>query len=327
MGKILVIDDSQFQRSKVVGYLTDAGYQTVEAVNGRAGLKLIESETPDLVLLDLLMPELDGFGVLEAMKTNGTSVPVIVLTADIQETRKARCLELGAASFLNKPPKSEALLEAVRDTLANANNHTPHYSLSCIQKDALTELINIGVGKAAGVLNEMIETSVALSVPSVSVLDTAQLRKLLEQSNALRHSVVRLCFEGGLSGTTSLVLQLSDARKLVHLMTGGHSDESELESVMENTLLEVGNIVINGVMGSIANTVGITINYSIPEYKRDTLGNIFDTRGGMVQRFYILADTTFKIEEHKIDGTMFILFEVQSFQSLLESLVTENAND
>lgn len=320
MATVLVIDDSTFQRSKLVGYLTNAGYETIEAASGRAGLRILEEQTPDIVLLDLLMPELDGFGVLEAMKTNGAQVPIIVLTADIQESRKARCLELGAAAFLNKPPRPEALVSSVREVLTCAYSPTPKHTFSEIQKDALTELINIGVGKAAGVLNEMLETHVELQVPSVSVLDSLQLQKLLETCSSSRHSVVRLRFDGGLTGATSLVLQLSDAGKLVRLLTKHKSDGAEFEAVMESTLLEVGNIVINGVMGSIANTVGMTINYSIPEYKRDTLGNVFDNRGGTVQRYYILADTSFKIEEHKIDGTMFILFEVKSFQSLLESI-------
>ena len=321
MPQVLVIDDSNFQRLKVLGYLSQAGYDTMEAASGRAGLEVLETEAPDVIILDLLMPELDGFGVLEALKVRGCEIPVIVLTADIQETRKARCLELGVSNFLNKPPKPELLIDAVRTALTLNNSSIAPQPLTPLQKDALTELINIGVGKAAGVLNEMIATHVELNVPSVQILDSAALQKILEDANDSRHSVVRLGFEGGLTGATSLVFLLCDAGKLVGLLTGEQQNDSEFDSVMEHTLLEVGNIVINGVMGSIANTVGITINYSIPEYKKDTLGNIFGSRKAHLQRLFILADTSFKIEEHQIDGTMFILFEMNSFQNVLQSIV------
>ncbi len=109
MTLILITDDSKFQRNIVRNTLQKAGYETVEAVNGKEALIAIEEHQPDAMSLDLLMPELDGFGVLEAMKNKNMKIPVVVCSADIQETTKKRCIELGATGFINKPLKPDSL--------------------------------------------------------------------------------------------------------------------------------------------------------------------------------------------------------------------------
>ncbi len=116
MARILIIDDSSFQRRIVRGMLTPEGYEIVEAGNGAEGLVLAGDEI-DCVLLDLIMPEMDGFAVLEALHRDRPGLPAIVLSADIQDATRKQCLELGARGFLNKPPQRGALLAAVREML------------------------------------------------------------------------------------------------------------------------------------------------------------------------------------------------------------------
>ena len=110
---ILIIEDSSFTRRKLAKTLEDAGCEVWEASNGSEGLARIHEEAPDCIILDLLMPEMDGLAVLKALQQEGSLVPVLVLSADVQETTRAKCLELGAVDFLEKPPHEEKLLEAV----------------------------------------------------------------------------------------------------------------------------------------------------------------------------------------------------------------------
>lgn len=114
MVKILVTDDSVFQRNIITEILSESGYEYSEAENGLAALDILKSEKPDLILLDLLMPEMDGFHFLEEFNKSGYKIPVIVLTSDIQNTTKKRCMELGAAGFLNKPVEKEELLLLIK---------------------------------------------------------------------------------------------------------------------------------------------------------------------------------------------------------------------
>jgi CheY-like chemotaxis protein len=111
VSRILVVDDSIFARLNICNMLKAAGYETAEATNGREALELAEAFQPDCVLSDLLMPELDGIGFLNALRERRIRLPVIVLTADIQETKKQQCFELGAIAFVSKPPQKRDLLE------------------------------------------------------------------------------------------------------------------------------------------------------------------------------------------------------------------------
>lgn len=117
MAKILVVDDSLFARIRVRDILQEGGHEVVEAENGRQGLERVVAALPDLVLTDLLMPELDGVAFLSALRESGNTVPVVVLSADIQETKRQQCLSYGSAGFLAKPPQKAALLKMVAEVL------------------------------------------------------------------------------------------------------------------------------------------------------------------------------------------------------------------
>lgn len=94
--------------------LRDAGYDTVEAADGDDALSILEGASFDCVLLDMLMPRMSGHEVLACLREKGAHPPVIVLTADIQDTTREACLLEGAFRILNKPPVKEALLSVVQ---------------------------------------------------------------------------------------------------------------------------------------------------------------------------------------------------------------------
>ena len=113
MARVLIVDDSLFQRRNVRRILQDEGHEILEAADGADALKIIASDDPDYIVLDLLMPNVDGISVLESLRDSASSPCVIVLTSDVQDSTKVQCLELGASMVLNKPPNSEVLRQAV----------------------------------------------------------------------------------------------------------------------------------------------------------------------------------------------------------------------
>ncbi len=115
MKTILLVDDSFIARHGIKTLLSGEDYSLVEAKGGQEALELIKSETPQIILLDLLMPHPDGLAVLEELKQQAHAPPVIVLSADIQETTQQRCYALGAANFLRKPPRREDLISAIEE--------------------------------------------------------------------------------------------------------------------------------------------------------------------------------------------------------------------
>lgn len=114
MALVLIADDSMFQRFVLGKIVSSMGHQVLDAADGRQLLELVLERRPDLIIMDINMPELSGIQALEWFRDQGLEVKTVVVTADIQHTTKARCLELGAALVLNKP-LDEAV---VRDILA-----------------------------------------------------------------------------------------------------------------------------------------------------------------------------------------------------------------
>ena len=117
MSRILITDDSSSQRIILSGILEKLGHEVEMAGNGQEALEKIAVNPPDCMLLDNLMPVMDGLQTLEALEAKNIRLPIIMLTADIQEWLKTRCLELGAIKFLNKPIKQSQLQEAIEQVL------------------------------------------------------------------------------------------------------------------------------------------------------------------------------------------------------------------
>ena len=119
MAKVLVVDDSSFQRKWIIRALKELGLEAIEAENGKEGLNKLKSEKPACITVDLNMPEMNGIEFLKNMKDQNKSIPVIVITADIQSDTKKECQDLGASAFLNKPFKNHQLHKLVNQCLGN----------------------------------------------------------------------------------------------------------------------------------------------------------------------------------------------------------------
>ena len=120
---ILVVDDAESLRTMVKSYLTQEGYRVVTAANGREALFVARQERPDLILLDLMMPEMGGFEFITAHNRDGDA-PVIILTAKIEESDKVLGLELGADDYLTKPFSLRELTARIRAVLRRAEKST-----------------------------------------------------------------------------------------------------------------------------------------------------------------------------------------------------------
>jgi DNA-binding response OmpR family regulator len=114
--RILVVDDEPMVREVVVAYLEREGFRVDEASDGATALKQIEASHPDLVVLDVMLPELDGFAVLTELRRTG-DIPVILLTARTEEPDRVLGLELGADDYVVKPFSPRELVARVRSVL------------------------------------------------------------------------------------------------------------------------------------------------------------------------------------------------------------------
>lgn len=190
---------------------------------------------------------------------------------------------------------------------------------TALQLDALAELINIGVGRAAGVLNQMVGSPIQLSVPAVQVLRASELPVVLHETSREILAYVRLPFSGFVQGTAALVFPTTSAAKLVTLLTHDDPNDQDLDSLRSGTLCEVGNIVINGVMGSIANILHVRLSYGLPTFLDATAEQLFRPVPN-ADPVVVLAHTRFAVENQDISGAVLLIFEVVSFDTLLAAV-------
>ena len=120
MKKILVIEDEADLRANVARFLKAEGYEVLAAENGAAGVQAAVEHMPDLIVCDIAMPEMDGFGVLFSLRENVTTahIPFIFLTASTRTYDRQWGVELGANDYITKPFKLEQLLDAIRKRLS-----------------------------------------------------------------------------------------------------------------------------------------------------------------------------------------------------------------
>ncbi|BAT55977.1 CheC, inhibitor of MCP methylation [Nostoc sp. NIES-3756] len=193
-------------------------------------------------------------------------------------------------------------------------------SVTVDQLDALQELINIGVGRAANLLNEMVDSHIRLEIPFVKVLTASQAyQELASRFHDNSLSSVKLGFTGSFYGTAGLIFPTESASKLVSVLTGEEAGSADLDAVKIGTLSEIGNIVINGVMGSISNVLQQHMNYTLPVYLEDTIANLVFTSHGNESKI-LLAQAHFTIEQLKIIGDIILIFEVSTFDALIASI-------
>lgn len=114
MARVLLIEDNVDLAAGVRHNLEIDGYEVLMAEDGATGVRRAREEAPDLVILDLMLPEMDGFEVLQRLRGEGISVPVLVLTARSEEVDKVRAFRLDADQYLTKPFELLELLERVR---------------------------------------------------------------------------------------------------------------------------------------------------------------------------------------------------------------------
>ncbi len=134
--RILVVDDEPRFVRLVEANLNTEGFEVIKAKNGQQAVDLTVSEKPDLVLLDVMMPEMDGFQACERIREFST-VPIIMLTAKGEEDQRVRGLNIGADDYIVKPFSATELLARVRAVLRRAQRSAPDFAESMFSRGDL----------------------------------------------------------------------------------------------------------------------------------------------------------------------------------------------
>lgn len=188
--------------------------------------------------------------------------------------------------------------------------------------DVLKELINIGAGKGADILNSFLNSHVELSIPDVTILTYDELNKELTDNTASSLSSVEMKFTGPIDGAAELIFLSSDASRVVELITGSHDPEEDFDAIKAATFSEVGNIVINAVVGTLSNELAFRLQFSIPNYLEGTIKELLSILEDQNTEVILFAKINFFIKEIEIDGNIALFFSLHSFNALLGAIDT-----
>jgi two-component system, chemotaxis family, chemotaxis protein CheY len=117
---VLTVDDSRTMRDMLHLALSEAGYRVIQAVDGVDGLEVLEGEQPDIIVTDINMPRMDGFGFIEGVRKHGRhrATPILVLTTESDSEKKLRARQAGATGWIVKPFNPAKLVDAIRRVAA-----------------------------------------------------------------------------------------------------------------------------------------------------------------------------------------------------------------
>lgn len=190
-------------------------------------------------------------------------------------------------------------------------------SLSELQLDALTEMVNIGVNRAAAGLREMVGEQVHLSVPKVALVTRDSAIATLAEKEAASLVGIHQIFEGDVTGRALLIFPDTKSLELVRAVTGGELELEEIIELEHEALAEIGNVILNGCLATMANMLQRNLKMSLPEILRGAPELFFSLEpppeaGGLVMFLYI----NFAIRQRDIRGYIAMLMDMPSLATL-----------
>ena len=192
-------------------------------------------------------------------------------------------------------------------------------TLDALEHDALTELVNIGVSRAASSLRDMVQEPVTLSVPSVEVVSRRAAATLIRERESDALVAVRQDFEGAFSGRALLIFPQANSLELVRAVTGEALSDADAGAFENEALAETGNVVLNGCLATMANMLQRPLTLSLPQVLRGDGQLFFELNAaqddeGVVLFLYI----NFAISGRNIRGYVAMLMDLPSLEALKE---------
>ena len=191
--------------------------------------------------------------------------------------------------------------------------------LDSLALDALTEIFNLGVGQAADAMSQIAGDAVILTVPRVSILSRREVTEYVGLGGNTAVSAVRQRFAGVINSEAVLMFPADQGLQLVQMMVGGEVPLDQLAEMEQEALSEVGNILLNSVMASVADALKIELDGALPSVElsqvQDVLCSSHDPAAAV-----LLVDIQFEVAAREVQGLLAFLLDVAS-QDLLEQML------
>ncbi len=321
---VIVCDDSRFARQQLIRSLpAGLAHNLAVASHGEEALSLLRQGLGDLLFLDLNMPGLDGYQVLEAIRAEQLQTMVIVVSGDIQQQAHDRILHLGALAFLRKPLAKPELLEVLaRYGLYDAAAAPAHNALfqpdepSASFQESLQEMVNIAMGQAARQLADLLNLFIHLPIPQVRLLSGQGVQQQLQTwLTDEEDMVISQGFVGAsITGETLLHVQAKDVQRIAPLL-GLHDDPTDTD---QSLLMELGSMLSGTLMRGLSDLLGL-------RFSRGHASRIAAADSGLINPLALSGQAltvslAYTIPAHQIRCTLMLLFTEASVLPLQRRL-------
>jgi len=317
---LLICDDSSLARKQLLQALP-AGWsvEVSQAATGLEALERIRQGGVEVLLLDLTMPELDGYQVLAQLREERLSCKTIVISADVQDEAVRRVLELGALAFIRKPADPVHL----HQTLASLGllNDLPALvgrskGESIGFRDAFREVVNIAMGRAAALLARVLGVFIQLPIPNVNLLEVGELHMALADA-ARGETLTAVCqgyIGGGIAGEALLLFHDSEVADMARLMRRQNYLEMEM-------LLDLSSLLISACLSGIAEQIEVVFSQGHPQVlgQHASIDELIRLNSERWKKT-LAVEFSYSLEGHDIHFDLLLLFTEDSVELLRRKL-------
>lgn len=318
---VLICDDSAMARKQMARTLPkEWDVEITYATNGAEGLDAICAGKGEVVFLDLNMPVMDGYEVLQTVQQNDLPALIIVVSGDIQIKAHERVKALGALDFIQKPVSADAISNILQEygiltlTQKALADETPMIKVD--MRDACQEIANVAMGRAADLLAKLLDVFVLLPIPNVNVLEVSELTMALKATEE-SSTVSALCqgFIGaGIAGEALLLFHDSSFQDMAKLM--GLADPEDKNTEIE-VLIDTGNVLIGAFLNGISEQLDMKFSQAHPVVlgRHCTVNDLIHDNSEKWQRT-LAMEINYRIENHDIQCDLLLLFTEDSIPTL-----------
>ncbi|GLX86738.1 response regulator [Thalassotalea loyana] len=344
--QLLICDDSNMARKQVARSLPDGWEVNISfATNGQEALEAIKEGKGDVLLLDLNMPVLDGYGVLEEIVKQDLPTLTVVISGDIQPEAHERVKKLGALDFIQKPVNKKILTKLLADygifsqddtpsepapqpsptpvvapVVEPVKEERPQIVLSQDQRDCYQEIANVAMGRAGDLLARLLNVFVELPIPNVNLIEVSELSMALSAVER-EESTSGICqgfISAGISGEALLILNDSSFQDIARLMKYDSSIDQDAELEL---LMDMANVLIGACLKGLSEQLDLSFSQGHPVVlgQHRKISDLIASNSDRWQRT-LAIEISYGIENYPIKCDLLLLFTEESMVTLNNKL-------
>ena len=334
--RVLICDDSSLARKQMARALPkNWNAEVTFAFDGRNALEKLRAGAGELMFLDLNMPEMDGYQVLEAILKEDLPVLTIVVSGDIQPEARARVRKLGAIEFIKKPTDTALVSKLLQDygflrpeDLVEEREHrptakatdTPATGAPISLNDYLQEIANVAMGRSSDLLARLLRVFVKQPIPRVEMIARSELSMAISAAQAgSNYSAVCQGFTGaGIAGEALLLFADASFNDMAELL---HYDDLDTESLQVEVLMDMSSILFGAFLKGIGDQLDLKLGLGHPTVlgQHRQIGDLLEHHSTRQEKL-LCIEISYELEDRDISCDMLVLLTEDSVPFLEQRL-------